>query len=188
MFRTLTRILERYYYLQAGKQTKITSNIAKVSTSINGSSNHKIQLILDYVKSLRYASFNIELFRKRTADQIIKDNFVTGCTDSCLIFVALCRACEIPAKYVETIDISWLENGDSNSISGHQYSQVWIGREKRWIWVDPFGNRIDTLSPENEGRVIYKIGLDSWSIGISDMKSLKEKFDVFRRYWLKNMM
>jgi hypothetical protein len=47
------------------------------------------------------------------------------------------------------------------------------------------GGRVDTPSPENEGRVIYKEGLDSWDIDITDFNSLRKAFNAFRKKWLE---
>jgi hypothetical protein len=134
---------------------------------------------------LRVETSDSKFFRKRTAEQIVKDKFITGCTDSVLVFVTAARACGLPAKYVETVDESWLKNGGVD-ITGHQYAEVYDEGNKKWFWVDPMGGRVDTPSPENEGRVIYKEGLDSWDIGITDANSLKEVFVSFRDGWLRN--
>lgn len=170
--------LDKILFLRQGKQTLNTQGTESIAKSISGGSKDKIDKIISFVSSLKYTGFNAKLFRKRTVDQIIKDGFTTGCTDSCLVFVALSRVCKIPAKYAETIDKIWLESGSDNSIQGHQYAQVWIKEENRWVWVDPLGARFDTDTPEKEGRVIYKVGLDSWDIGI-------DSFDKLRNYFLR---
>lgn len=163
-------------YLKAGKQTQITPVISKFVRTVRGDSLAKIKSIISLVSSLKYTGFDINFFRKRTAEQIIQDGFTTGCTDSCLVYVALAKACQIPTRYVETIDKEWLETGNRDSIRGHQYALSWVLEEKRWIWVDPLGARLDTPNPDKEGRVIYKFGKDSWDIGIDNFETLKKKF------------
>lgn len=172
--------LDKYLFLRSGRQTQITLEIRNIVKSFTGSSKNKINQIISFVSSLKYTGFNLDLFRRRTAAKIIQDRFTTGCTDSCLVFIALCRACKIPAKYVETIDKYWLEHGPDNSIQGHQYAQVWVKEANRWLWVDPLGARYDTDPPDKEGRIIYKIGLDSWDIGLDSLQKLQDSFLHFK--------
>jgi len=159
-------------YQQAGKQTQLTPEIQQVASTYQGTVLDKTKQILAYLKSMRATRFDESIFRKRTAGQILKDGFVTGCTDSDLVFVALARANGLSAKYVETIDESWLQKG-GGSIQGHQYAEVYDEEQKRWFWVDPMGMRIDIQPPLKEGRVIY------------DFDSLKQKFEEFRTNWLE---
>ena len=166
-------------FQQPGKQTTYTPEIMKVTSGFQGSVLDRTHKILSYMKLLKVGRFDKNFFRKRTASQILEQGFVTGCTDSDLVFVTLARASGIPAKYVETIDKGWLENG-GDSIKGHQYAEIYDTENKRWIWVDPMGNRVDIPSPENDKREIYAVGLDSWDIGITDFNSLKVKFNEFR--------
>lgn len=58
--------------------------------------------------------------------------------------------------------------------------------DTRWVWVNPMDGEVDVPTPESDNRVIYKIGLDSWDIGITDFDSLKETFIKFRTYWEEN--
>jgi hypothetical protein len=169
-------------FLQSGTQTQITPEIQKISADFQGETIEKARQITSFLVRLPQTKFNEEVFRKRTAAQILTDNYVTGCTDSALVFVALARASGLPAKYVETIDRSWLEKGGS-SIGGHIYGQVFDDKEKRWIWVDPMGGQVDIPVPSE--RVVYKEGLDSWDIGIKDFDSLQKLFDKFRNGWLE---
>jgi len=172
-------------FLQPGKQTSLTPEIKKnISGMQTGSVLNKIDKILSYLKTLKITDFDEKLFRKRTAAEIIKEGFVTGCTDSDLVFVALARGCGIPTKYVETIAKTWLQGG-GNSIQGHQYAQVFDDQNKKWLWVDPMGSRVGTFSPESDGSVVFKTGLDSWDIGIHNFNELKEEFNKFRSEWLK---
>ena len=171
-------------FQQAGKQTAHTPEVMKLATGFQGTPLDRTNQILAHMKSLRVTRFDDNLFRKRSASQILEQGFVTGCTDADLVFVTLARACGIPAKYVETIDRSWLEKG-GDIIQGHQYAEIYDTENKRWIWVNPMGNKVDIQSPENDNRVVYRIGLDSWDIGINDFHSLSENFNRFRETWLE---
>ena len=168
-------------YLVSGTQTQVTPTIEKISSKILGTTLEKVQKILDICPSVvESRNFNKKIFRKRTADQILKDGYITGCTDAALLFITFARASGIPAKYIETIDEEWLRNG-GGSISGHIYSQIYDINQDKWIWVDPMRRKIGS-SPEK--RVIFQEGLDSWDIGITDFDSLKTKFEEFRKHWL----
>jgi len=170
-------------YIEPGKQTLITSDIKERVLDFKGTTIDIIREILDTLRDFRMERFNKEIFRKRTANEIIKSGFVTGCTDYALVFIVLSRACGIPVKYVETIDKEWLING-GNSFTGHIYSKIYDESKNEWIWVDPMRGRIgDNL--EDFQRVIYKEGLDSWDIGIFDFESLEKVFLEFRDNWLK---
>lgn len=168
-------------YLSSGPQTQVTPEIKKIASEISGTVLEKAQNILNRGSSLvKFQDYNKEeVFRKRTASQILQGGYITGCTDAALLFITLARASGIPAKYVETINKEWLENG-GDQIGGHIYSQIY-DENRGWVWVDPMGRKIDS-PPEN--RVVFKEGLDSWDIGINDFDSLKTKFEEFRKQWL----
>lgn len=168
-------------FLQSGEQTLITDEVKEISASIKGGAIEKSKQIISYIEGLNRKGFDEKVFRKRTVTQIINDKYITGCTDSALLFVALARSIGLPAKYVETIDRSWLENG-GNSISGHIYAQVYDNKENRWILVDPMNRQINIDFPLE--RVIFKEGLDSWDIGIKDYDSLERLFQTFRNEWI----
>lgn len=171
-------------YQQAGRQTQFTPEIQKLASTFQGKSLDKTRQIIAKLKSIPVTQFDNSVFRKRTAGQILKDGFITGCTDSDLVFVALARASGLSVKYVETIDKSWLKKG-GGSIQGHQYAEVYDEEQKKWIWVEPMGARVDIQPPSNDGREIYRVGLDSWDIGITDFDSLRQKFEEFRNSWLE---
>ena len=169
-------------YLSASPQTLITPEIEKITSEINGTFIEKVQKILDMGPSLvGYKEFDEKVFRKRTGVQILKDGYITGCTDAAILFITLTRASGIPTKYVETIDKEWLNNG-GNNYKGHIYTQVYDESNDKWIWVDPMGQKVIDSLPE--GSVIYKEGLDSWDIGIKDFDSQRHEFEKFREQWL----
>ncbi len=168
-------------YLSFGPQTQVTPEINKIASEISGTVLEKVQKILDIGSSLvKSQEFDKEVFRKRTASQILRDRYITGCTDAALLFITCSRASGIPAKYVETIDEGWLRNG-GDSVGGHIYSQIY-DENRGWVWVDPMRRKVDSPPPEN--RVIFQEGLDSWDLGITDFNSLKTKFEEFRKQWL----
>jgi len=173
---------EKIEYLQSGKQTEITPKIKEIVSSFgNETLSEKTFQIIDFVKSLKYETKNKDdVFRKRTADRIISDGYVTGCTDENLVFEALARASGIPTKYIETIDIEFLrkKSGEQGSYSGHVYSGILEG-DKNWSIVDVTKRKIGA-NIENDNRIFFKEGKDSWDIGITDFDTLKKEFDKFR--------
>lgn len=172
-------------YLQKGQQTSITPQIKEISQTLQGEnldyvSNALIWLHKNINKAIPDDIEKNDVFRKRTADQIISDKYFSGCTDYALVFIVLCRAKGLETKYVEAIKTSWLEEG-GNSIQGHIFAECLIG--DRWIQIDPQRATIHPLMNYN-GFEIYEKGLDSWDLGIDSFNSLKNKFEEFRMQYL----
>jgi len=171
-------------YLEPGEQTKISPEIQRIADSIEGNTLEKAQGILNWGRDVigrgefTNRSYDKNVFRKRTAEQILKDRYLTGCTDYALLFITIARACGIPAKYVETIDREWLEKGGTD-ISGHVYAQIYDEEKGEWVWVDPRMWKIGS-SPKQKDRIVFKEGLDSWDIGIRDKESMDREFGNFR--------
>lgn len=172
-------------FLKEGEQTKITENISKIASGFTGENFDLIAQILKWIhKNLKSNSdkeTKEKVFRKRTADQIIQDGFTTGCTDIALAFIVLARAKEIPTKYVEAIRNKWMEAGDENFIEGHVFAEVFLNSE--WRIIDPAEA---CMKFWYDRWIIYKIGLDSWDIGIHDFQELKQKFLEFRKLSKQN--
>ncbi len=164
-------------YLESGKQTVITPAVLEIARSFEGTTEQKIHQMVQFLRTLRYQTENKnEVFRKRTASQIITDGYVTGCTDDALVFIALARALSIPTKYIETLDLTWLKNG-GRPINGHVYVGIQNGVE--WKVIDPSA-RNENANIEQDGRVIIAEGLDSWDIGATDFDSLAKMSEEFR--------
>ena len=165
-----------------GEQTVITPDILEIAERFKGATEEKVHHIMQYLRTLRYETdTKDEMFRKRTASQIIADGYVTGCTDDALVFIALARAAGIPTLYVETLDVQWMKEG-GRPINGHVYAQVKYDDE--WRTVDPSA-RNEHADIEKDGRVIMAKGLDSWDIGATDFESLASMQDEFRERYVK---
>jgi hypothetical protein len=164
-------------YLMSGQQTVITPGVEKIAEKFEGNFEGKIRGIFDFIRTFRMDVGNKnEIFRKRTAEQIISDGYITGCTDAALVFITLARAAGIPAKYIETVDKEWLRTGGS-SLAGHIYSGVL--ENDKWRIADPMMGRLD-VDIEKDGRIVMAEGSDSWDIGIRSMEELEERFGQFR--------
>lgn len=171
--------METEFFLREGEQTKVTENISKIASEFTEAGFDLIVQITKWIhknlKSNNDKKMKAEVFRKRTADQIIKDGFTTGCTDVALVFIALARAKKIPAKYVEAIRRKWIESGDEDFIEGHVFAEVYINNQ--WHIIDPTEA---CLKFWYDRWLIFAKGLDSWDIGIHELSELKQKFLDFR--------
>lgn len=171
-------------YLNQGSQTKTTENIKEIANSFNEQGINLVFEILTWLhRNLRLETdqdIKKEVFRKRTAEEIIESKFATGCTDWALAFIVLSRAKEIPTKYIETIRRKWLEQGEDDLIEGHIFAEVYINN--RWYIVDP---EQAVIRDWYDRWIIFDKGLDSWDIGIHNFNELKEKFIKFREEYRK---
>lgn len=164
-------------FLRSGEQTAVTEQIKGIAETIEGGTEDNVRQIFQVLSGLRYHPTDKDaVFRKRSADQILADGYVTGCTDDVLVFIAIARATGIPTKYIEAIDKAWMKS-DTSSIQGHVYAGIFDSGE--WRIVDPSKRELD-VNIDEDGRVIYDEGLDSWDIGIHDYDSLAQKLDQFR--------
>lgn len=170
-------------WLKEGEQTKATPCIKKIADNFEGNDLNTCvsiaEWILENIKLEKDKKIKDKVFRKRTAEQIIKDGFATGCTDFTLAFVALSRAKGIPTKYVEGVSIKWLEKPDG-PLEGHVWAEVFVN--KNWYIIDAINATVhfrrtnNMLSTINNCRT-YDKGLDSWGIGIKNIDDLKKAFD-----------
>lgn len=171
-------------YLNEGPQTKITDLTKEISVIFESRDLDLIFEILGWIKkNLKKKELGrekIDLFRKRTAEEIIKSGFLTGCTDYALAFIVLARACHIPTKYVEAIRNKWLDIGTEEYLEGHVFAECFINN--KWYIIDPEEGDIKS----SYGRFqIYAKDLDSWSLGIKNFDDLKVKFLEFRKNYKK---
>lgn len=171
-------------FLKSGEQTQITDDISKIASEFSGTGLDLVSEIIKWIfknlKSSNDKEFKDKVFRKRTADQIIKDGYTTGCTDIGLVFIALARAKNIPTKYVEAIRRKWIEGDDENYIEGHVFAEVYL--DGHWRIVDPTEA---CLKFWYDRWIIYEKGLDSWDIEIRNYDGLKNKFIYFRNNYKK---
>lgn len=165
---------------QEGIQTRITPIVTEEANKISGKGLQLLENIIKYIhKNYRVTRSEKIPHRTRTVDKIIKSRILTGCTDFAHLFIAMCRAKNIPALYVETFKRSWLENPTKNYIEGHIFVEVKIG--KSHYMVDPTSGSINVL-----GRVLsnYKImckGIDYGTLfpnKATYLRKIKETFGI----------
>ena len=87
----------------------------------------------------------------RTAEEIWNSKFVSGCTDTGLLFATFSRQLGIPTTILHTAQFEWLkklQNNEDYSIhSGHTFCECFF--EDEWILIDPTAGKImPTYDPE----------------------------------------
>lgn len=160
-------------WLREGKQSEETKTVKELAASFSGSDFEKIRSILKWMgKSLknRKGSEVQKIFATRTVTAVIRDRFSTGCHDNALVCATLCRAVDIPAKYVAGINKLDPKN------KGHCVVEAYVDRS--WVLIDQ-SRELIWLNPERsdfykENFIVGK-GLDSWDVGIKSFRSWKEK-------------
>ena len=162
--------------MESGEQTKITGEIERVVEENKfGNDVESVLEILEWIKGNIRSERKPEVFRRRTAAEIVSDGWATGCTDFTLVFLVLARAAGIKARYVEMLSREWLEKG-GDPIVGHVIAEIEI-KGKRY-YVDAANLNIGLR--HTSGMVIVDKGLDSWDIGIRNRQDMRKKFDEFR--------
>lgn len=169
-------------YLSEGKQTKITTTIKEISSSIEGDNFEFVIKLLRWINekiknSLPEGIEKNDIFRKRTADQIITDKYASGCTDFALTFIALARSKGIPTKYVECISRDYFDDKNLRRVRGHVFAECYL--KGSWYRVNPMTGTVFFAAKYPKRYVVYAEGLDSWDLGIYDMPTMREKFGTF---------
>lgn len=172
-------------FLQEGKQTKITETVKQTAGSIPGEGMDYVLNLLSWLReNLHRKPHNPKIFRKRTASQILEDGFATGCTDYGLVFVALARAKGIPTVYIEALENRWLREG-GDKIHGHVFASIPLN--DKWYLIDPTRGTISATDHlPREKYIVLDKGLDSWDIGIKDIKDLRKKAEKLRKPYQRN--
>ncbi|MFH1565907.1 MAG: transglutaminase-like domain-containing protein [bacterium] len=169
-------------YLKEGEQTKITKTIKDKALAIEGNDFEFVIKTLAWInKNIKYPApegvTKNKVFRKRTADQIIKDCYATGCADFALVFVAIARAKGIPTKYVEVISKDYF-NDNLDKVRGHVFAECLL--KGNWYAIDPMGGNLK-FNTRYSDYIVYAKGLDSWELGIFDINSMRVKFKFFAK-------
>jgi len=161
------------YWLQEGKQSKITPKIKKICSEFKGNDLEKIFQILNWInKNLKHErNYNrvIKIFASRNAEQLIKNKNSTGCHDTALILSTFLRVVGIPCKYLVGINKINPQN------RGHCVIEAYVG--KKWILIDIDNfqlNLIPSQSSFYDNYYIIREGLDSWDCKIKTFNDWKK--------------
>jgi len=178
-------------FLKPGEQTQITPEIQKITDQIEGEGVVFIFNLLGWIhKNLAFekgklpsgVEFN-DIFRQRTADQIIREGYSSGCSDFSLAFIPIARAKGISTKYVECINKSYF-SGDLRKVAGHVFAECFV--DGKWRTVDPTAGNLN-IGKNYSRYVIFAKGLDSWDLGIRDLQTMRDKFIPFAKEYNKKI-
>lgn len=182
-------------YLQEGKQTTISKEIAELARSIEGEGLDYIFNVLvwlrEYFNNGKNHATNVGIDFKsvlmgRSADEIYKSNYHAGCTDYTLLFVTIMRSKKIPTKYVEVIAEEWLNSKDTGSedkIKGHSYGECYL--DGKWFSVDATNGSINVYKAYRHFKIFGK-GLDCYDLGIYGYDSMKKQFLEFKKKYIES--
>jgi hypothetical protein len=128
--------------LEEGEFTQITPEIRDLATKIdqygptrNWSVPEKVShFLMRKLSRRKRGEGNPAEFRNRTASEIIADKdrrYSNGCSDDGIVFLALCRALNQPALYIETVREEALEKSEEPWRDGHVFADVFVNG----IWM-----------------------------------------------------
>lgn len=149
-------------FLEEGKFTGIDDYVKEVAQKVITSEQPSTALkeISEFVTSLKSREHTEGDFRKRTASEILRSGYSTGCSDTALAFIVLARYAGIPTRYVETVQEDWIDGKTAfYPIEGHVFVDVLV--EGRWLAYEP----ISGFTPEgkyllkrNNSKVYAEVG------------------------------
>ncbi len=184
-------MIENLTFLEEGEYTAKTNLVRNIVNELAQSTRTPWGAASGYITELRDDDSDKEkVFRKRTASEILKSGYVTGCTDTAVAFIALARELGIPTRYVETFDAEWLRNANADGIQGHIFVDVLV--DGQWRAYEPKkGFTKDTDYTMNERRYIeVGKGLDFAGVYIKEngvyrpeptnLQSLDEAIRLFK--------
>jgi len=121
--------------------TQLDSTVLKVAGEIQANAPQQGMSVLrgisNYIRSMQHdTNHKDELFRQRSADEIIESGFYTGCTDRALAFLAIAKAAGIPALYVETMKEDTLGKPGAG-MQGHVFTNIYDAQEQSWRIYEP---------------------------------------------------
>jgi len=140
-YNTSTQIFQQYtkpeIYIESDSPL-----IRKLAYNITNNSSNPIEaskLICEWVnKNLNHTGYH----DKSRGALWTLENGSGDCSEFAHLFVALCRAVEIPSRFVDGISLwSFSEEGIQKwDVLGHDWAEVYFPNIG-WVWVDPFSNQ-----------------------------------------------
>ncbi len=128
--------IENLTGLEEGKYTKRTIKTKGIAMRIIRSKEDPLRVVSQIATGLKMNTYNKNAeFRRRTASQILKSNYVTGCTDVAIVARTLLTNLGIPTRYVETLSEGWIKDPSLDHIQGHIFLDVMI--HGKWETYDP---------------------------------------------------
>ncbi|MGB6838690.1 MAG: hypothetical protein WBD86_01870 [Microgenomates group bacterium] len=159
-------------------QIEVTDLVKQISASLGGDGLEFLQNAMDYVnhkiKRKKYDKDVVEEERKvrwkRTAHQILKDDYVygqKGCTDLVITFQALCEAKGYKTNFVK------VKGKEGKQI--HSIAEVKLGKD--WFKVDVAGKAGVKKEKLQKSEVFgiwhfWMRGRDAWDLGFTSFDSI----------------
>jgi transglutaminase-like putative cysteine protease len=184
-------MIEDLTFLEEGEYTARTYLVRSIAGELKESKRTPWGAVSGYVAGLRHDNSDKgNLFRKRTASEILESRYVTGCTDTALAFIVLARELRIPTRYVETFDADWLQDTNANGIQGHIFVDVLSNGQ--WRVYEPKNGFTKDNNYTMNGRKYVEVGkgLDFSAVYIKEngvyrpqptnLQSLDEAIRVFK--------
>jgi hypothetical protein len=192
------------YYLNSGEQTMPGEYITRNSHNINTHSDNHYENIISISNWIddniicNSCILNDKNKGSKTAESMVapQGKLAKGCTDFGTVFVTFARAKGYPTIFVDTYNISYLNElnlGNCNlPISGHVFTNIYLDGE--WKVYDPVAKRfMDPLysdrcatgcyfngENDNELYLVINKGLDLWDISFRNRYEANE--DIKDRY------
>lgn len=141
-------------YLASGEMTKpflrdiVVFRKIQSDQKVNSAHRTELESLIGYIDNhLKYAEnqkIRDENKFRRTAKEIWKSKFTTGCADYALVFATMARQIGIPTSILETADKHFLDefslNNNIKNYKGHFFCECFYNEE--WVLVDPTFNKI----------------------------------------------
>lgn len=172
--------------------SKYTEPTTVIQTITNKFSQNKFKAVFEAMHWIRQNTskipYDMKTFRTRTAEQIVNDKTVMGCTDVALVFMALMNALSIKVSYIETVSEKTLKEmkvnpeNDEIVIYGHVFVRVEI--EDQIFVVDPTFIQISLRKnlPAHSmfiDAVIIDEGDDFEELGLNSTKDIRVRTKAF---------
>lgn len=161
----------------SGPFTEVSDTARAISSTIEGEGADYIQAVFRWIQeNMRHEGspeIRDDVFRKRTAHEIIETRFATGCVDYALLFVMLARAKGLHTTYLETV------RKESDGPDGHVFVECVCGEDT--LVVDPArGARTSRKTIVQQYDIIAE-GLDCADCGTLTMDDIREKVAAYRK-------
>ena len=157
-------------YLASGEMTKpflrdiVVFRKIQSDQKVNSAHRTELESLIGYINNhLKYAEnqkIRDENKFCRTAKEIWKSKFTTGCADNALVFATMARQIGIPTTILETADEHFLEefvlDSSVKAYRGHFFCECFYNEE--WVLVDPTFNKIIRNYDVNNIKLPYKVG------------------------------
>jgi hypothetical protein len=136
---------------------------------------------------------------KNTAESLLEEKNLYGCTDWALLAAALLRAGGVPARMADAVGIGWMEDyrrtgGKAGGFHGHVFVEAYV--DGGWILIehnsrnyfsgyDPADPVIPMkVGPEKKGFYVMRKGADPAGYGITGVRQLNE---LMKEYALSDL-